>query len=130
GLHQARKAVALAEAAGMACVAVSPYETALGAAANLHLAATSTAFPFAAELGVGVSSVALEGSASIVVENACALLAEGAGLGFGVPASLFGAASPPIAGAVACLLASRFSRSGIFGPISMRMGKPYGRSTG
>ena len=101
GLHQARKAVALAEAAGIACVAVSPYETALGVAANLHLAATSTAFPFAAELGVGVSSVVLEGSDAVVVEDGFAKLPEGPGLGIGVPETLFGAASLPKAGAVA-----------------------------
>ncbi|MDB5622026.1 MAG: L-Ala-D/L-Glu epimerase, partial [Devosia sp.] len=55
GLHQARKIVGLAEAAGISCVVVSPYETSLGVAANLHLAAGSTAFSLAAELGVGVS---------------------------------------------------------------------------
>jgi len=102
GLHQARKVVGVAEAAHIACVAVSPYETALGVAANLHLAAASTAFPFAAELGVGVSSVKLDGSEDITVENGLALLPTTVGLGIGVPDSLFSAA-PPIqsSGAVA-----------------------------
>ncbi|WP_173089077.1 mandelate racemase/muconate lactonizing enzyme family protein [Devosia sp. 1635] len=89
GLHQARKVVGIAEAAGIACVAVSPYETALGAAANLHLAASSSAFPFAAELGVGISSVRLEGSGTIEVESGFATVPERPGLGIDLPRSLF-----------------------------------------
>lgn len=101
GLHQARKVVGLAEAAGIACVAVSPYETALGVAANLHLASTSTAFPFASELGVGVSSVVLEGSEAVVVEDGYALLPEKPGLGIAIPSALFDAAPPEPPGAAA-----------------------------
>ncbi|SJM32261.1 mandelate racemase/muconate lactonizing enzyme family protein [Mesorhizobium delmotii] len=65
GLHQASKVVAIAEAAGIACVVVSPYETSLGVAANLHLAASSRAFPYAAELGTGVSTAHLPGIDSL-----------------------------------------------------------------
>ncbi|WP_158626037.1 mandelate racemase/muconate lactonizing enzyme family protein [Arsenicitalea aurantiaca] len=89
GLHQARKVVGLAEAAGIACVAVSPYETSLGVSANLHLAASSSAFRFAAELGVGVSSVHLEGSDAVTVTQGEALVPQGPGLGIGMPAGFF-----------------------------------------
>lgn len=89
GLHQARKVVAIAEAAGLACVAVSPYETALGVAANLHLAAGSRAFPFAAEVGAGVSSVSLDGADEIEVADGHARLPDKPGLGVSIPASLF-----------------------------------------
>lgn len=94
GLHQARKVVALAEAAGVACVAVSPYETALGVAANLHLAASSSAFSMAAELGVGVSSVHLPGSDAVVVDQGLARVPTAPGLGIAIPTNLFTATTP------------------------------------
>lgn len=59
GLYGARKVAAVAEAAGLGCVAVSPYETMVGVSANVHLAAVSAAFGYDAELGVGVSAVSL-----------------------------------------------------------------------
>lgn len=85
GLHQARKVVGMAEAAGISCVVVSPYETALGVAANLHLAAGSSAFGFAAELGVGVSTVRYPGSSEVVIDQGHAIVPTGPGLGISFP---------------------------------------------
>lgn len=93
GLHNARKVVAVAEAAGIACVAVSPYETALGVSANIHLAVSSAAFRFAAELGVGVSEVELSGASKLGYDNGAVLLPAAPGLGIQLPASFFESAA-------------------------------------
>jgi L-alanine-DL-glutamate epimerase-like enolase superfamily enzyme len=89
GLHQARKVVAIAEASGIACVVVSPYETSLGVAANLHLAASSCAFPYAAELGTGVSAVHLLGSDKLDFRDGFTPVPTGPGLGVNVPLAVF-----------------------------------------
>lgn len=89
GLHQARKVVAVAEAAGVSCVVVSPYETSLGAAANLHLAAGSIAFPYAAELGTGVSTVQLDGSDTLDFEMGDVAVPTKPGVGIELPSHLF-----------------------------------------
>jgi o-succinylbenzoate synthase len=89
GLHNARKVVALAEAAGITCVAVSPYETALGVSANLHLAVGSTAFRFAAELGVGVSEVRLAGVPELEYRAGTVTIPSAPGLGVRLPADFF-----------------------------------------
>jgi o-succinylbenzoate synthase len=94
GLHQARKVVALAEAAGVACVAVSPYESALGVAANLHLSAGSTAFSMATEVGVDLAAVQLPGAGEIQSTQGAALVPQGPGLGIDMPAALFASNSP------------------------------------
>ncbi len=99
GMHQARKVVALAEAAGITCVAVSPYESALGAAANLHLAASSSAFPFAAELAAGPSAVTLEGGSYIETDGNSALVPKKEGIGISLPNTLFDTAIHAAAGA-------------------------------
>lgn len=92
GLHNARKVVAIAEAAGIACVAVSPYETALGVSANVHLAAGSKAFPYAAELGVGVSEVQLAGASELEYRDGAVLVPSAPGLGVQLPTGFFKAA--------------------------------------
>ena len=89
GLHNARKVIAIAEAAGITCVAVSPYETALGVSANIHLAASSAAFRFAAELGVGVSEVELAGASKLSYENGVVPVPSAPGLGIRLPADFF-----------------------------------------
>jgi o-succinylbenzoate synthase len=94
GLHQARKVVALAEAAGIACVAVSPYESPLGVAANLHLCAGSPAFSMATEVGVDLAAVRLPGAGDILSENGAALVPVGPGLGIDMPATLFASDDP------------------------------------
>jgi muconate cycloisomerase len=65
GLLGARMVAAIAEAAGIRCTAVSPYESALGSAANVHLAAALPPFTLASELGVGISQVTLPGGTDL-----------------------------------------------------------------
>lgn len=89
GLQAARKVAAVAEAAGLRCTAVSPYETALGASANLHLIAATSVFPYAAELGVGISNVALPGASELAFGDGRVRVPGGPGLGVEIPASLF-----------------------------------------
>lgn len=52
GLSRAQQVLTIAEAAGIPCTLVSPYETTVGVAANVHLAAAATNVPFACEVGV------------------------------------------------------------------------------
>lgn len=94
GLFNARKVVALAEAAGITCVCVSPYETDLGGSANVHLAASSSAFRYAAELGTGVSQVALPGAARLGFEAGHVPVPASPGLGIDLPAGFFEEARP------------------------------------
>lgn len=89
GLHNARKVAALAEAAGLACVTVSPYETDLGGSANLHLSASSRAFTYAAELGTGATQVALADADRLNIEGGFAEVPASAGLGVGLPQGFF-----------------------------------------
>lgn len=90
GLHVARKVVAVAEGAGIACVAVSPYETVLGASANLHLACSSTAFPWALEIGAGPTAIDLPGVAPFMLKDGQVTLPHQPGLGIDVPPDFFG----------------------------------------
>lgn len=89
GLYGARKVAAIAEAAGVACVCVSPYETDLGGSANVHLAASSSAFPYAAELGTGVSQVRLEGMTGLSTTDGFVAVPVRAGLGIDLPDGFF-----------------------------------------
>lgn len=89
GLTQAKKVAAVAEAAGIRCVAVSPYETALGVAANLHLAAACPAFVWPTEMGVGARAVTMEGMRAPPIRDAVAAVPEGPGVGVTPPAALF-----------------------------------------
>ena len=71
GLFRGRQVLAIAEAAGIQCTLVSPYETSIGAAANLHLAAAAPNVPFACEVGVDLegdpgSGLPSEGSDTLV----------------------------------------------------------------
>lgn len=91
GLYTARKVVALAEAAGIPCVVVSPYETTLGVAANLHLAASSESFRYAAELGTGIAEVRLEGISSLQYADGYMQVPSSSGLGVGLPEGFFDA---------------------------------------
>ena len=96
GLYSARKLASIAEAAGIGCVAVSPYETALGVSANIHLAASSTAFHgYAAELGWGVSLVHVEGLTDLVYDQGLVQVPTTPGLGVTPPDSLFHSTSHP-----------------------------------
>ena len=81
GLHVARKIAAAAEGAGISCVLVSPYETALGASAGLQLAASSPAFPWAVEVGAGPLQIDAPGLSPLAVEDGHVLLPAGPGLG-------------------------------------------------
>lgn len=93
GLHNARKVVAMAEAAGIICVAVSPYETALGVSANVHLAASSKVFPYAAELGLGVTEVRLAGASELEFHDGVVSVPSAPGLGIQLPTDFFEAAA-------------------------------------
>lgn len=55
GLFRARQAIAIAEAADIPCTLVSPYESSVGTAANVHLAAAAPNIPFACEIGVDMA---------------------------------------------------------------------------
>lgn len=94
GLHVARKVVAIAEAAGLTCTAVSPYETALGVSANLHLVASSYAFVHDSELGVGVSSVSIPGVRDLLFEGGRLAVPEVPGLGVDMPKGFFTSLTP------------------------------------
>lgn len=85
GLHVARKVVALAEAAGLSCTAVSPYETDVGVAANLHLTATSAAFRHACEVGAGVSACHHPAVAALPFDAGAMSVPTAPGLGVGTP---------------------------------------------
>ncbi len=85
GLHLARKVVALAEAAGLTCTAVSPYETDVGVAANLHLVATSAAFRHACEVGTGVSACHHPAIGALPVGAGTMTVPTAPGLGVGTP---------------------------------------------
>ncbi|MBA3890192.1 MAG: hypothetical protein H0X64_06655 [Gemmatimonadaceae bacterium] len=89
GLHVARKVVAIAEAAGIRCTAVSPYETALGVSANLHLVASSDVFAHDSELGVGVSSVAVPGVRELSFQGGRLVVPAAPGLGVEMPEGFF-----------------------------------------
>ncbi|MCG8443938.1 MAG: hypothetical protein MI723_19215, partial [Caulobacterales bacterium] len=89
GLLPARKAVAIAEAAGMSCVLVSPYESALGVAAGLHLAAASSAFDLAAELGTSRAAVPFHGAENLAVSDGRMAVPRKPGWGIDLPASVF-----------------------------------------
>ena len=89
GLLPARKAVSIAEAAGMTCTAVSPYESALGVAANLHLAASSSAFSAAAELGTSAVATPFHGAEALTVSNGYMSVPRTPGWGVDLPDTLF-----------------------------------------
>lgn len=89
GLFNARKVVSVAEGAGVSCVVVSPYETDLGSAANVHLAASSDAFSFAIELGVGVTAVKMQGMDKLDSDHGSVSLPSGSGFGISAPDWLF-----------------------------------------
>lgn len=92
GLHNARKVASIAEAAGVTCVCVSPYETDLGGSANVHLAASSSAFRYAAELGTGVTQVRVDGMTGMTASGGSVEVPTAAGLGVSLPEGFFAAA--------------------------------------
>jgi len=89
GLHNARKVASIAEAAGVTCVVVSPYETDLGSSANLHLASSSQAFSYACEVGAGVTAVKLEGISRLQLVQGTIALPDQPGLGVTVTPEFF-----------------------------------------
>lgn len=101
GLHAARKVAAIAEAAGLRCVSVSPYETVVGVAANVHLVASSSVFPYASELGTGVSEVALPGASELAASGGFVKVPDAPGLGVEAPRGFFDQADVVRAGVVA-----------------------------
>lgn len=92
GLYNARKVASVAEAAGITCVCVSPYETDLGGSANVHLAASSGAFRYAAELGTGVTEVRVAGMNRLTASGGSVEVPSAAGLGVSLPEGFFAAA--------------------------------------
>lgn len=80
GLWRARKVAAVAEAAGIACVVISPFETQIGAAAGLHLAVSLEHAPYAHELTVFVTQPTMA-ETGIRLEGDHLFPAETAGLG-------------------------------------------------
>jgi L-alanine-DL-glutamate epimerase-like enolase superfamily enzyme len=58
----------------------------------VHLAASSAAFPFAAELGVGVSEVRLPGASELRYDRGDVLVPSEPGLGVRLPPGFFEAA--------------------------------------
>ncbi len=93
GLWQARKVAAIAEAAGIACVVVSPFETQVGAAAGLHLAVSLEHAPYAHELTVFVTQPELA-TTSIITDGSRVRPPDKPGLGVARIAEL-AAANPP-----------------------------------
>lgn len=89
GLRAARTVTTIAEVAGLRCVAVSPYETVLGVAANLHLSASSVTFPYAAEIGTVVSAVVLSGATGLQARDGLVDVLKGPGVGVNVAAEVF-----------------------------------------
>ncbi|HLT59477.1 MAG TPA: enolase C-terminal domain-like protein [Limnochordales bacterium] len=87
GPYRGRQLLAMAEAAGLPCVLVSPYETTVGAAANLHLAAAAPNVPFAVE--VGVFAIPDDPARGVVIEQGQAHIPKGPGLGIAVDPDLF-----------------------------------------
>lgn len=95
GLLNARKVASIAEASGVTCVAVSPYETDLGGSANLHLAASSRAFAYACEVGAGVSAVSLPGIGRLQPVDGAITVPDQPGLGVAVAPEFFAGTQAP-----------------------------------
>jgi muconate cycloisomerase len=86
GLYRGRQVMAIAEAAGIQCTLVSPYETSVGAVANLHLAAAAPNVPFACEVGVDLVGDPGSGLRS---EGSDALVPDAPGLGVELRTAVF-----------------------------------------
>jgi muconate cycloisomerase len=82
GLHRAREIRAIAEAAGVACTPISPFETAVGVAANLHFAASTVGCPYCNGLG---TVLVFQGDTLGRIECEDGLMRVPAGPGLGVP---------------------------------------------
>lgn len=88
GLWPASQIAALAEACGVTCVVISPFDTQLGVAAAAHLAATFPA-PLAAQ-GLGTFLVASgEHERQLEVEDGALVVPTGAGFGVAPDRGLF-----------------------------------------
>ncbi len=88
GLARAREIRAIAEAAGVACTPISPFETAVGVAANLHFAASTRRCPYCNGLGT-VLVFTGDTLGRIVCEDGYMHLPDGPGLGVPFPGHLF-----------------------------------------
>ena len=88
GLRPAAQISALAEANGVSCVVISPFDTQLGVAAAAHLAATFPS-PLASQ-GLGTFLVATDDAdRQLVVEDGALLVPSGPGFGFTPDVGLF-----------------------------------------
>jgi L-Ala-D/L-Glu epimerase len=88
GLFRARQVLAIAEAAGIQCNLVSPYETSIGAAANVHLAAAAPNVPFACEIGVD-ADLRDDPGTGLLSDGGDMLVPTGPGLGVDLRRDLF-----------------------------------------
>jgi len=86
GLFRARQAIAIAEAAGIQCTLVSPYETSVGAMTNIHLAAAAPNVPFACEVGVDLAD---DPGSGLQIEGSAAVVPAGPGLGVSLREGIF-----------------------------------------
>lgn len=84
GLHRARKVCAVAEAAGLPVVLGSGHESGIGVAAELHLAVSLKAIPYAGEMVGHLRLVEDLVDGSIPVEGGAARPPDGPGLGIAV----------------------------------------------
>jgi o-succinylbenzoate synthase len=87
GIHRSRRVLAIAEAARIPCVLVSPYESSLGVAANIHLAAAATNVPWALE--IRVNRIPDDPGSGLVYADGFVTVPEAPGLGVTFNDSLF-----------------------------------------
>jgi L-alanine-DL-glutamate epimerase-like enolase superfamily enzyme len=81
GLHNAKKAVAIAEAAGVPCLVGAMLELGLGTAAKLHLAASSRNVRYASEFSSLYYARDLLTEPPMNIENGFLKVPQGPGLG-------------------------------------------------
>jgi L-alanine-DL-glutamate epimerase-like enolase superfamily enzyme len=87
GLYRGRQILQLAATARIPCVLVSPYESTLGAAANVHVAASAPNVPWAIE--IGINDIPDDPAAGLVYEEGLVRVPEAPGLGVTVADRLF-----------------------------------------
>lgn len=90
GIYRGRQVTAIAQAARIPCVLVSPYESTLGAAANVHVAAATPNASWAVE--IGVNDIKDDPSAGLTYSDGFVEVPERPGLGVSVAEKVFDAA--------------------------------------
>jgi L-Ala-D/L-Glu epimerase / N-acetyl-D-glutamate racemase len=88
GLARARQILAIAEAAGVVCTTISPFETAIGVAANLHFAASTRKSPYCHGLAT-VQMFTGDTLGRLVCDDGSMHVPAGPGLGVPFPEHLF-----------------------------------------